>query len=112
MPEQSLHVVQRDAILALQVDGYQLVVVFRSLEVEDRAAGDWLVTTIVDRDTFDSYRRAELSGLRKCPGDSGSGLAGSALGVRERPRSPRDQQPWIKGGYDDYPCLAEASWLR
>jgi hypothetical protein len=43
------------------------VVIYRRLEPGDRADGDWLVTTLIDRDEFDDYQRAAMRGILDNP---------------------------------------------
>jgi hypothetical protein len=43
------------------------VVIYRRLEPGDRADGDWLVITLIDRDEFDDYQRAAMRGILDNP---------------------------------------------
>jgi hypothetical protein len=43
------------------------VVIYRSLEPSEHVDGNWLVTTLVGRDQYREYRRAEMNGLLDTP---------------------------------------------
>jgi hypothetical protein len=65
------------------------VVIYRRLEPSDGVDGDWLVTTLIDRDKYGEYLRAEMSGLLDAPvvRDVATSVAGtvSSILVNSRP---------------------------
>ncbi len=75
------------------------VVIYRRLEPDDGADGDWLVTTLIERDKYDEYQRAEQKGILDAPvvKEMAMSVAGtvSALTakVRNGPIGQRGQQP-------------------
>jgi hypothetical protein len=59
------------------------VVVYRSLEPEDGAGDGWLVTTLIDRNTYADYLNAERRGLLDTPfvRDLATSLAGTVSSI-------------------------------
>ena len=57
----------REYLAAFPYERDAPVVIYRHLQPDDRAEGDWLVTALIDRDEYEEYRHAEMRGILDNP---------------------------------------------
>lgn len=53
----------REYLAAFPYERDAPVVIYRHLQPDDHAEGDWLVTALIDRNEYEEYRHAELRGI-------------------------------------------------